>query len=165
MPLLASGELVTRVAADLGYDNPAAFTTMFKRALGVSPRQYAAVDRPTAARADLERAATEAEATAGRYVSMTCFQVSAKCSAFEKLWSERLETLRSVPGFAAIHVLRAVVREMSVYVVLTVWLTEADRTTWRKSALSMSFTNIDASIGQSLSNLPANEDFLLVELV
>ena len=28
------------VAGALGYDNPAAFTTMFKRALGVPPRAY-----------------------------------------------------------------------------------------------------------------------------
>jgi AraC-like DNA-binding protein len=37
---LAAGEAVTAVAIDLGYDNPAAFTTMFKRALGSSPREY-----------------------------------------------------------------------------------------------------------------------------
>jgi AraC-like DNA-binding protein len=40
LPRLAAGEPVTRVALDLGYDNPAAFTTMFKRALGSSPRAY-----------------------------------------------------------------------------------------------------------------------------
>ncbi|WP_232315189.1 helix-turn-helix domain-containing protein [Oceanibaculum pacificum] len=28
------------VALDLGYDNPVAFTAMFKRSLGVSPRAY-----------------------------------------------------------------------------------------------------------------------------
>jgi AraC-like DNA-binding protein len=31
---------VTTVAIELRYDNPAAFTTMFKRALGSSPRSY-----------------------------------------------------------------------------------------------------------------------------
>ena len=34
MPRLAAGEPVTAVALDLGYENPAAFTTMFKRAFG-----------------------------------------------------------------------------------------------------------------------------------
>jgi AraC-like DNA-binding protein len=40
LPRLAAGESVTAVALALGYDNPAAFTTMFKRALGVPPRSY-----------------------------------------------------------------------------------------------------------------------------
>jgi len=40
LPRLIAGESVTAVAIDLGYDNPAAFTTMFKRALGASPRLY-----------------------------------------------------------------------------------------------------------------------------
>jgi AraC-like DNA-binding protein len=40
LPRLAAGEPVTIVAIDLGYDNPAAFTTMFKRVLGSSPRNY-----------------------------------------------------------------------------------------------------------------------------
>jgi AraC-like DNA-binding protein len=40
LPRLAAGELVTAVALDLGYDNPAAFTAMFKRMLGASPRNY-----------------------------------------------------------------------------------------------------------------------------
>jgi AraC-like DNA-binding protein len=40
LPRLAAGEPVTAVAIDLGYDNPAAFTSMFKRALGSSPRAY-----------------------------------------------------------------------------------------------------------------------------
>jgi AraC-like DNA-binding protein len=40
LPRLAAGEPVTGVAVDLGYDNPAAFTAMFKRALGSSPREY-----------------------------------------------------------------------------------------------------------------------------
>jgi AraC-like DNA-binding protein len=35
-----AGEPVTTVALDLGYDNPAAFTSMFKRILGSSPRTY-----------------------------------------------------------------------------------------------------------------------------
>jgi AraC-like DNA-binding protein len=40
LPRLVAGETVTSVAVDLGYDNPAAFTTMFKRVLGASPRAY-----------------------------------------------------------------------------------------------------------------------------
>ena len=40
LPRLVAGETVTAVALDLGYDNPAAFTTMFKRVLGASPRSY-----------------------------------------------------------------------------------------------------------------------------
>jgi AraC-like DNA-binding protein len=40
LPRLVAGDPVTAVALDLGYDNPAAFTTMFKRVLGSSPRVY-----------------------------------------------------------------------------------------------------------------------------
>lgn len=40
LPRLVAGDLVTTIALDLGYDNPAAFTTMFKRVLGTSPRAY-----------------------------------------------------------------------------------------------------------------------------
>jgi len=40
LPRLAAGETVTSVAVDLGYDNPAAFSTMFRKTLGVSPRDY-----------------------------------------------------------------------------------------------------------------------------
>ena len=40
LPRLVAGESVTSIAIDLGYDNPAAFTTMFKRVLGASPRAY-----------------------------------------------------------------------------------------------------------------------------
>ncbi len=40
VPRLAAGEAVTAVAMTLGYDNPAAFTAMFKRQLGVPPRSY-----------------------------------------------------------------------------------------------------------------------------
>jgi len=40
LPLLTAGESVTGVAMALGYDNPAAFTTMFKRVLGVPPSRY-----------------------------------------------------------------------------------------------------------------------------
>jgi len=40
LPRLAAGETVTSIALDLGYDSPAAFATMFKRRLGLSPSQY-----------------------------------------------------------------------------------------------------------------------------
>ncbi len=40
LPRLVAGEAVTTIAIDLGYDNPAAFTSMFKRLLGASPRSY-----------------------------------------------------------------------------------------------------------------------------
>lgn len=40
LPRLAAGAAVTEVALALGYDNPAAFTTMFKRVLGQPPRHY-----------------------------------------------------------------------------------------------------------------------------
>ncbi|EKF17921.1 AraC family transcriptional regulator [Nitratireductor pacificus] len=40
LPRLTAGESVTNVALDLGYESVAAFTTMFKRMLGASPRSY-----------------------------------------------------------------------------------------------------------------------------
>lgn len=40
LPRLVGGERVTAVAMALGYDNPAAFTTMFRRLLGASPRAW-----------------------------------------------------------------------------------------------------------------------------
>lgn len=40
LPRLAAGHSVTAVAIDLGYDNPAAFTSMFKRILGTPPAAY-----------------------------------------------------------------------------------------------------------------------------
>lgn len=40
LPRLSAGEAVTAVALDLGYDSPAAFATMFKRALGAPPSRY-----------------------------------------------------------------------------------------------------------------------------
>ncbi|MGL4291226.1 MAG: AraC family transcriptional regulator [Phreatobacter sp.] len=40
LPRLADGEPVTSVALDLGYESVAAFTTMFKRMLGVPPSHY-----------------------------------------------------------------------------------------------------------------------------
>ena len=40
LPKLASGESITSVAFDTGYESAAAFTTMFKRMLGASPRDY-----------------------------------------------------------------------------------------------------------------------------
>ena len=40
LPRLAAGASVTTVASDLGYDNPTAFTTMFKRTFGAPPLAY-----------------------------------------------------------------------------------------------------------------------------
>ena len=40
LPRLASGEPVTTIALDLGYDSPAAFATMFKRLSGIPPSRY-----------------------------------------------------------------------------------------------------------------------------
>jgi AraC-like DNA-binding protein len=40
LELLASGEPVTSVALDLGYETPSAFIAMFRRALGTSPGRY-----------------------------------------------------------------------------------------------------------------------------
>ena len=47
LPKLTAGASVTQTAADLGYDNPAAFSTLFKRILSVAPRGYIqSIDRP-----------------------------------------------------------------------------------------------------------------------
>ena len=40
LPRLAAGEAVTAVALDLGYDSVAAFSSMFRRALGAPPSRY-----------------------------------------------------------------------------------------------------------------------------
>ncbi len=37
---LGEGEAVTNIALDLGYDSPAAFTTMFRKTLGFPPSRY-----------------------------------------------------------------------------------------------------------------------------
>lgn len=54
---LAEGTPVTTVAVDLGYESPGAFSTMFRRALGIAPRAFAA------------------ESCAGRTVMMTAADV------------------------------------------------------------------------------------------
>lgn len=46
---LASGEKVTSVALDLGYDSPSAFIAMFRRQLGVTPSRYFAAESAAAA--------------------------------------------------------------------------------------------------------------------
>lgn len=46
---LGAGEPVTRVAMDLGYDSPSAFTAQFRRALGVPPSRYFASTRAVVA--------------------------------------------------------------------------------------------------------------------
>lgn len=40
LPRLAAGDHVTSVAVDLGYESVPAFTTMFSRMLGASPKSY-----------------------------------------------------------------------------------------------------------------------------
>lgn len=40
MALLAAGQPITRIAVDLGYDSPSAFTAMFRRSLGAPPSHY-----------------------------------------------------------------------------------------------------------------------------
>jgi AraC-like DNA-binding protein len=40
LPRLAAGAAVTAVALDLGYESPAAFTSMFRRMLGAPPSRY-----------------------------------------------------------------------------------------------------------------------------
>jgi len=40
LPRLAAGEPVTAIALDLGYDSPAAFSTMFKRLVGIPPSRH-----------------------------------------------------------------------------------------------------------------------------
>ena len=57
---LAAGAPVTGIALDLGYESPGAFSTMFRRALGVPPRAFAsgAADTVALAPASLLRDAT-----------------------------------------------------------------------------------------------------------
>lgn len=43
---LAEGAPVTTVAVDLGYESPGAFSTMFRRALGIAPRAFTAGAAP-----------------------------------------------------------------------------------------------------------------------
>lgn len=45
LPRLSGGEAVTGVAMDLGYDSVPAFTTMFRRMLGRSPKAYLSESR------------------------------------------------------------------------------------------------------------------------
>ena len=40
LELLAEGQKVTAVAADVGYESPSAFIAMFRRELGGTPRTY-----------------------------------------------------------------------------------------------------------------------------
>jgi len=46
--MLAAGEPITRIALDLGYESPSAFTAMFKRALGAPPSHYFGASAPGA---------------------------------------------------------------------------------------------------------------------
>jgi AraC-like DNA-binding protein len=49
LPRLAAGEPVTALALDLGYESPAAFTSMFKRVLGRPPSRYLKAEHSTVA--------------------------------------------------------------------------------------------------------------------
>jgi AraC-like DNA-binding protein len=49
LPRLAAGESVTGLALDLGYESPAAFTSMFKRVLGAPPSRYMRPDQSSGA--------------------------------------------------------------------------------------------------------------------
>jgi AraC-like DNA-binding protein len=40
MARLATGEPVTSVALDVGYNSPSAFTAMFRKAFGAAPTRY-----------------------------------------------------------------------------------------------------------------------------
>lgn len=55
LPKLSSGVPVTSVALELGYDSPSAFSTMFRKALGRSPSEFAGASS-TARAATGERA-------------------------------------------------------------------------------------------------------------
>jgi AraC-like DNA-binding protein len=50
LPRLAAGEPVITVALDLGYENPSAFTLMFKRAFGSPPLAYLGLRESAAAK-------------------------------------------------------------------------------------------------------------------
>ena len=41
---IASGESVAQITRSLGYSNPSAFSTMFKRHLGQTPQQFKYMD-------------------------------------------------------------------------------------------------------------------------
>jgi hypothetical protein len=45
MRLLADGAKVTHAALDAGYNSPSAFISMFRRALGTTPRRYFAIGK------------------------------------------------------------------------------------------------------------------------
>ena len=44
LSLMASGQSVTSVAYDVGYNSPSAFTAMFRRVFGVAPTAYLSMD-------------------------------------------------------------------------------------------------------------------------
>ncbi|MGO1068721.1 AraC family transcriptional regulator [Lysobacter sp. CA199] len=46
LPRLAAGEAITALAMDLGYESASAFTTMFKRLIGMPPSRYLAMSQP-----------------------------------------------------------------------------------------------------------------------
>ncbi|MBN9115493.1 MAG: AraC family transcriptional regulator [Pandoraea sp.] len=40
LPMLGAGRPITQVALEVGYDTPSAFSTMFRRFMGVTPSEY-----------------------------------------------------------------------------------------------------------------------------
>lgn len=62
LPRLAAGETVTSVAFTLGYSSAAAFTSMFRRVLGETPRNYLERGATGAANVDLVGRAAQTEA-------------------------------------------------------------------------------------------------------
>ena len=56
LPKLAEGAPVTHIAMLAGYDNVAAFTTMFRRLLGTPPRSYMRASAPGAPRRPMAKA-------------------------------------------------------------------------------------------------------------
>lgn len=45
LPLLGAGRPITQVALEVGYDTPSAFSTMFRRLMGVTPSEYLSRDQ------------------------------------------------------------------------------------------------------------------------
>ena len=65
LELLASGQPVTTIALDLGYDNVSAFIAMFKRVMGVTPERYGEGDGINRAISVFDNAQLAADKTEG----------------------------------------------------------------------------------------------------
>ena len=60
-----SGDPVSVIAPQLGYESESAFSTAFKRVMGCSPRQYGRARKPAASRADAQVPLSPAQLLAG----------------------------------------------------------------------------------------------------